>query len=174
MLIYSQLSGGQSCTCVPTEYHDSFPRQDKDFAASIKYLTPDQIRSMLKETFRDYNTYAFECDEDWDEDTRTSAKKAHDNAFQVFLTLFNNLSSFKNKTAAKASLRTSYEKGAGLLLNELVQDCESKLKYTVPDLYTEYHEARTLDRLRKVIDPLMTSTGNLTRPALWPLARQVR
>jgi hypothetical protein len=159
---------------VPTEYHDSFPRQKCDFAASIKYMKPDQIREMLKETLRDYNTFAFEADEDWDEDARTSAKKANENAFKVLLALFNNLPAFKTKPAAKAFLRDAYENATRTLLDELVQDCESKLKYTAGDDYTEYHERATLDKLRTRIDPLMTSIGTYEQPAVWPLARQVR
>lgn len=170
-----KLSGGQSCTCVPTEYHDTFPRQKLDYAASIKYMTPDQIRKMLKETLGDYNTFAFEEDEEWDEDTRTTAKKAHENAFGVLRTLFNDLSDFKTKPAAKALLRNAYEeKGTGALLDILVRDCESKLNYTASRNYTEYHEGKTLDKLRARIDPLMTSTATYNQPALWPLARQVR
>ena len=160
---------------MPTEYHDTFPRQQLDFAASIKYMTPDQIRKMLKETLGDYNTFAFEEDEEWDEDTRTTAKKAHENAFGVLRSLFNNLPDFKTKLAAKALLRNTYEnQGTGALLDILVRDCEEKLKYTASRNYSEYHEAKNLDKLRAKIDPLMTSTAIYNQPALWPLARQVR
>lgn len=160
---------------MPTEYHDIFPRQKLDFAASIKYMTPDQIRKMLKETLGAYNTFAFEEDEEWDEDTRTTAKKAHENAFGVLRTLFNNLDDFKTKPAAKALLRSSYEEGTGeALLDTLVRDCETKLKYTINLDYSEYHEARNLNKPRDRIDPLMTSTAHYNQRALWPLARQVR
>lgn len=173
--MHSKLSGGQSCTCVPTEYHDTFPRQKLDFAASIKYMKPDQIRKMLKETLGDYNTFAFEEDEEWDEDTRTTAKKAHENAFGVLRSLFNDLPDFKTKPAAKALLRNTYEEqGTGALLDTLVRDCETKLKHTASRDYSEYHEAKNLDKLRTRIDPLMTSTATYNTPALWPLARQVR
>jgi hypothetical protein len=101
ILMHQQLSSGQSCTCVPTEYHDCFTRQKLDFAASVQYMTPDQIKKMLKETLGDYNTFAFEEDEERDEDTRTTAKKAHENAFGVLRTLFNNLPGFKWKPAAR-------------------------------------------------------------------------
>jgi hypothetical protein len=159
---------------VPTEYHDVFPKQAHDYAASIQYIKPDQIRKMLNETLKDYNTFAFEQDEEWDEDTRTTAKKANENAFKVFLTLFNNLPDFKSKADAKARLKASYNAGKDPLLDELVRDCESKLKYTASKDYSEYHEASTLTALRKIIDPLMTSTGDSKKPSLWPLTRQVR
>jgi hypothetical protein len=159
---------------VPTEYHDVFPKQAHDYAASIQYIKPDQIRKMLNETLKDHNTFAFEQDEEWDEDTRTTAKKANENAFKVFLTLFNNLPDFKSKADAKARLKASYNAGKDPLLDELVRDCESKLKYTASKDYSEYHEASTLTALRKIIDPLMTSTEDSKKPSLWPLTRQVR
>jgi hypothetical protein len=159
---------------VPTEYHDAFPNQKEDFAASVHYIKPNQIRKMLSETLKDYNTYAFEQDEEWDEDTRTTAKKANENAFKVLLTLFNNLPDFKTKAGAKAHLKSSYDKCNGPLLDGLVQDCEHKLKYTAGKDYSEYHEAISLGGLRKLIDPLMTSTGDSKKPSLWPLTRQVR
>jgi hypothetical protein len=159
---------------VPTEYHDVFPKQTHDFAASIQYIKPDQIRKMLNETLKDYNTYAFEQDEEWDEDTRKTAKKANENAFKVLLTLFNNLPDFKSKTDAKTVLRVSHDSGTDPLLDKLVQDCESKLQYTAGKDYSEYHEAINLTGLKKIIDRLMTSTSDFSKPSLWPLTRQVR
>jgi hypothetical protein len=137
-------------------------------------MKPAQIRQMLKETIGDYTTFAFEADEEWDDDTRTTAKKAHENALKIFLTLFNDLSSFKTKTSAKASLRASYEQGTAALLDELVQECERKLKYTAGNNYSEYHERRSLNKLRIKIDPLMTSSNTYDHPAMWPLARHVQ
>lgn len=139
----------------------------------IKYYKPDQIRRQLKELIQDYNIYAFESDDDWDEDTRTAAKKAHENAFRSLRTIFNNLTSFKTKAAATKCLSAVYEKSGTTFLDELVEDCKQKLEYTAKMEYTEWHEAETLPKLRKAIDPLMTSTGHFEQPALWPLARHV-
>jgi hypothetical protein len=162
---------------VPTEYQDAFPKQTRDFGALIKYLQPAGIRRQLSETLKDYNTWEFERDEEWDEDTRTTALKAHENAFRVLRTLFNDLRSFGDKKAAKAFLAEAYENGdsgeSERLLDELVRDSEEKLKYTAGNDYTEWHEARTLAKLRAKIDPLMTSNGTFEQPALWPLAQQV-
>lgn len=141
----------------------------------VYYLQPKEIRKQLSEIIKDYNTFAFEQDEDWDEDTYTSAKKAHENAFRVIRTLFNDLARFKTKAEAVAFLGEAYERKRGaILVNHLVQNCEAKLKYTANKSYTEWHEARSLAKLRSKIDPLMTSTGNFDQPALWPLARHVR
>jgi oligoribonuclease NrnB/cAMP/cGMP phosphodiesterase (DHH superfamily) len=75
----------------------------------IKYLQPAGIRRQLSETLKDYNTWEFERDEEWDEDTRTTALKAHENAFRVLRTLFNDLRSFGDKKAAKAFLAEASE-----------------------------------------------------------------
>lgn len=162
---------------MPTEYHDAFPKQKRDFGALIKYLQPAGIKRQLSETLKDYNTWEFERDDDWDDDARTTALKAHENAFRVLRTLFNDLRTFGDKKSAKAFLAKSYENGdprdSERLLDELVRDSESKLKYTARNDYTEWHEARTLAKLRSTIDPLMTSTGTFEQPALWPLAQQV-
>lgn len=174
VLTKSQLSGGQSCTCVPTVYQDAFLRQTKDFGAMIYYYRPAQIKTLLKEIIKDYNAFAFEADEDWDEDTRTTAKKAHENAVRVLRTLFNDLPGFKTKADTVRCLEESYNHSNSELLGALVMDCELKLKHTVTRDYTEWHEARTVARLRNLIDPLMTSSGVFDQPALWPLAREVR
>lgn len=173
-LTLSQLSGGQSCTCVSTEYQDAFYKQKCDFGAMIYYLKPQQVEIKLKETIKDYNTYAFEDRSDWDEDTRTTAKKAHENALRELRTLFNDLPGFKSKADTVRSLAESHESSDSKLLDELTSNCESKLKYTASKDYSEWHEASTVAKLRKLIDPLMTSTGGFEQPALWPLTREVR
>ncbi|KAM0714016.1 hypothetical protein Q7P37_010980 [Cladosporium fusiforme] len=167
------LSGGQSCTCVPTEYQDAFVKQTLDFGALIWYLKPHQIESRLREMIKDYNTFAFQADPDWDEDTRTSAKKAYENALRMLRTLFNDLSKFKTKADTVRCLSESYQQSDSTLLNELVGSCEKKLKYTALQDYSEWHEASTVAKLSKIIEPLMTSTGSFEQPALWPLAREV-
>ena len=171
-----KLSGGQSCTCVPTEYRNEFSKQKLGFGAMIKYLSPDEIRRQLQETLKDYNTYAFKQDDEWDEDTRTTAKKAHENAFRVLLTLFNDLPGFQGKARTKAYMKKvwddHHDDNVGLV-DELVENCELKLKHTISNDYREWHEAETLPTLRRLIDPIMTSNGLFEKPALWPLVRQV-
>jgi GTPase SAR1 family protein len=166
------LSGGQSCTCVPTEYQDAFTNQSLDFAAKFYYLQPDGVVVQLRETIKDYNTFTFEAQDDWDEDTRMSAKKAHANAMKVLRTLFNDNPNFTSKNATvgyMSAMHTQQE----LLLDELAANCELKLKHTAAKDYTDYHEAKTLAKLRSRIDPLMSSTGIFDEPSLWPLLRHV-
>jgi GTPase SAR1 family protein len=166
------LSGGQSCTCVPTEYQDAFTGQTLDFAAKFHYLQPDGVRLQLRETIKDYNTFAFEVEDDWDEDTRMSAKKAHGNAMKVLRTLFNDNPRFATKNATVGCMSAMYTQ-QDLLLEELAANCGVKLKHTAPKNYTVYHEAKTLVKLRSRIDPLMSSTGIFDEPSLWPLLRHV-
>ena len=83
-----QLSGGQSCTQVPTEYSGTFDNQKKDFAASIRYFDIKKVRKVLLELLGDYNLYTYQFDKDWDDDTRTQYKRAMQNALKTFLVLF--------------------------------------------------------------------------------------
>jgi len=166
------LSGGQSCTCVPTEYQDTFPGQTLDFAASFSYLKPEGVKRQLRETIKDYNTFAFEVEYDWDEETRMSAKRAHANALRVLRTLFSDNPRFASKNATVGYMKTMYTQQDSLL-DELATSCERKLKHTVIRDYTTYHEAKTLAKLRNRIDPLMNSTGTFDEPSLWPLLRHV-
>jgi len=166
------LSGGQSCTCVPTEYQDAFQNQTLDFAAKFYYLAPDGVRLQLSETVNDYYTFAFEAADDWDEDTRITTKKAHANAFRVLRTLFNDVDNFKSKVSTVGYMAAMYTQRASLL-EELANNCELKLKHTAKHNYTFYHESRTLAKLRTKIDPLMNSTGMFEEPSLWPLLRHV-
>lgn len=141
----------------------------------VEYLQPKEIRTQLREILKDYGTYIFQPDEDWDDDARTTAKKAHENAFRVLRTLFNDLPKFSTKPAAKSTLAESHERGdSELLLDELASNSEAKLKHTAKRDYTDWTESRTLNKLREVLDPLTTSTGTFDQPALWPLVREVR
>jgi GTPase SAR1 family protein len=166
------LSGGQSCTCVPTEYQDAFIGQTLDFAASFHYLQPDGVKRQLHETIQKYNTFAFEADKDWEEEERTSAKRAHANALKVLRTLFDDSPSFESKKASVEYMKTMYPQQDSLL-DELARICEQKLKHTVQRNYKTNYEAKTLAKLRSKIDPLMNSTGTFREPSLWPLLRHV-
>lgn len=172
-LTVSQLSGGQSCTCVPTEYRDALPGQSQDFSASFQYLNPKGVKRQLEETIKDYNTFAFEAEDDWDEETRTSAKKAHAYAIKMLRTLSNDLPNFNNKASIIQYLAAKYKQDDSPLLDELVVNCETKLKEKTKREYREYREAKTLAKLRTKIDPLMSSSGLFEEPFLWPLLRNV-
>lgn len=130
------------------------------------------MKRQLCETLKDYYTFAFEAADDWDEDTRITAKKAHANSLRVLRTLFNDVEKFKSKVSTVGYLATMYTQ-CDSLLEELANDCEQKLKHTATRNYTSYHESRTLAKLRAKIDPLMNSTGTFEEPSMWPLLRHV-
>lgn len=159
----SQLSGRQSCTCVPTQHSGPFGPQKGDFAASIRYYTIDQIRTQLLEMIKDYSDCAFERAEqekDWDEDVRTAAKRAHENAFKMPRTLFNDLPAFGSKTAGQAWFLKFWKvKKTTTAIETLMENCEKKLKpFISKDGYTEYREANTLTQLRSKLYALVCST----------------
>ncbi|EME48195.1 hypothetical protein DOTSEDRAFT_51419 [Dothistroma septosporum NZE10] len=168
------LSGGQSCTQVPTEYSGPFDAQKKDFAASIRYFDIKKIRKMLKEQLREYNLYTFDFDKDWDDDTRTQIKRAMQSALRTFMVLFCDLQEFKEQETAKDFLKRNHQ-GEIDAIQVFVESCESKLKskITVDDGYAEFVEASTLAKLRELVDPLMGARPKNGQPALWPLVKHV-
>lgn len=169
------LSGGQSCTCVPTEYSCAFPKQRKAFAASIRYFDIKKIRHVLQGMLEDYNLFVFENDRDWDDDQRTQFKRAMQNALKTFRVLFCDLEQFKDDQLAKDFLKTNWEVQSVNALGMFLDSCEKKLKdkITFEHGYAEFIEASTRVKLRDMIDPLTGAKAKGDQPALWPLVRYV-
>jgi len=123
---------------------------------------------------KDYNTYAFEQERDWDEDIRTAAKKANENAFKMLRTLFNDIPAFSSKNAGQAWLTDLYNSNNKKAIETLMESCEQKLKPFIAEDNSEYREASTLAQLRAKLDPLVCSSSLYDKPAYWPLVQQVR
>lgn len=172
----NSLSGGQSCTCVPTEYSGAFLKQRKAFAATIRYFDIKKIGQMLRGMLEDYNVFVFENDRDWDEDQRTLFKRAMQNALKTFRVLFCDLDQFKDDQAAKEYLKSNYEDKAVNVISMFLESCEKKLKdkITFDNGYAEFIETSTRIKLRDMIDPLTGARARSDRPALWPLVRCAR
>lgn len=169
------LSGGQSCTCVPTEYTRAFPAQRKEFAASVRYFDIKKIRHMLEEMLNDYNLFVFENDKYWEDDQRTQFKRAMQNALKTFRVLFCDLECFSSDQAAKDALKLNRENDSVEIIKIFLESCEKKLKdkITFEHGYAEFVEASTRAKLRDLADPLMGAKSSGDKPALWPLVRNV-
>ncbi|CZT23891.1 uncharacterized protein RCC_09606 [Ramularia collo-cygni] len=169
------LSGGQSCTCVPTEYSSAFPTQRKAFAASIRYFDIKKIRSVLEGMLDDYNLFTFENDRDWDDEQRTQFKRAMQNALKTFRVLFCDLTEFKDDNVAKEFLKANWQDTSVDAIGMFLDSCEKKLKdkITLNLGYAEFIEASTRTRLRDLVDPLTGAKAKGDKPALWPLVRYV-
>lgn len=169
------LSGGQSCTCVPTEYSSAFPNQRKSYAASIRYFDIAKIKQVLEVMLGDYNLFAFESDKDWDDDQRTQFKRAMQNALKTFRVLFCDLKEFKDDQVAKDFLKSNWEDESVDAISMFLESCEKKLKdkITFKHGYAEFVEAGTRIKLRELVDPLMGAKAKGDKPALWPLVRHV-
>lgn len=74
------------------------------------------MKLQLSETVDDYYTYAFEAEDDCDEDTRITVKKAHANALKVLRTLFNDIEKFKSKVSTVGHMAAIYTQRASLSL----------------------------------------------------------
>jgi hypothetical protein len=164
---------------VPMIYQGAKAQQPKSYGAKIEYLDPDGIKRQLAETLRDYCTYAFDADPDWEEDERISARKAHENADVMLRTMFNDLPQFKLKNALKKHLQHHHslsrdETHGSLLLDELVQVCEKSLKGTATTSFSKQFSADTPEQLKTMIDPHLFTPSKFQKPVFWPLIRQVR
>ncbi|KAK6437017.1 hypothetical protein LTR95_006792 [Oleoguttula sp. CCFEE 5521] len=171
------LSGGESCTCVPTEYSGASPNQEAQIVAVVEYIAIDKIEGQLDEMFRDYYLFTFEKDRNWDEDTRQSYSLNAQSAIRTLCTLFCDLSDFKNIMVAKAFLAKTYkENGTQELVHGLIARCKEKLQSKMTEEHgcADVCNAATTHELRAMIDPLTASSTQSGVPGLWPLAQRVR
>ncbi|OQN99565.1 hypothetical protein B0A48_14707 [Cryoendolithus antarcticus] len=168
------LSGGESCSCVPTEYSGPSPSQEVSCVAIVEYIPIGEFEVQLKEIFRDYCLFTFEKDRSWDEDRQTYSLSAK-SAIKTLCTLFCDLPDLKNLRVAKISLAKSYnEDGTQTLLQSLLARCKEKLqsKTTGDRGCADVCEADTLQELRAKIDPLTASSSTSGVPGLWPLVER--
>lgn len=124
----------------------------------------------------DYNVYTFEFDRHWDEDTRTSYKRAMQNSLKTLLVLFCDLDQFQDVNAAKVFLQQSYQEDTFTKTIEmLTESCERKLKNKIVlnGMYAEFIEASSRSKLREAIDPLLGAKPKDGGVALWPLVHHV-
>jgi hypothetical protein len=154
-------------------------RQPKAYAAGLQYLEPEGIRRQVRETIRDYSTFAFEMDPDWDDDEKMTARTAHFNAEAMLRTMFNSLPGFKTKVAIKKTLQQHHslnqrEPPESSLLDELLQLCEEQLKGTFKHNYIKQFAADTPAQLKALIDPYLTTPSKFSKPVFWPLIKHVR
>ncbi|KAK3112459.1 hypothetical protein LTR53_011253 [Teratosphaeriaceae sp. CCFEE 6253] len=169
------LSGGQSCTCVPTQFSCPFVGQKKPYAAIVKYYSLNGVRGLLAEYITDFNTDEFEQDPHWDQETRQLFHKRAVNALNTLQVLFRDREEFSTREAAREYLRLNYEDKSVNALQVMVNASVKKLrgKDSAHGPATEYREAPTRGKLREAIDPFMTAKSTGSESALWPLVRTV-
>ncbi|KAK3672926.1 hypothetical protein LTR78_007279 [Recurvomyces mirabilis] len=169
------LAGGQSCTCVPTEYSGPFADQTKKYAAIIRYFGVRAIRRLLEEYIEHYNTFYHEADDDWDQETRQMFDRRAKNALMIFQILFRDWKEFSSRQTAKSFLDTCYAQHNTTVIDLMVKSCDDKVKNKpyVNHRYSDKVEASTRSRLRELIDPLIGSKSSNKEATLWPLVKQV-
>jgi hypothetical protein len=160
-------------------YCGAIARQPKAYAAGLQYLKPDDIRRQISETIKDYSTFAFDADPDWDEDEKIAARTVHFNAEAMLRTMFSNLPGFKTKAAVKKTLQQHHllsqcTPPESSLSDELVQLCEEELKGACKYNYIRQFSADTSAELKALIDPHLTTPSKFSKPVFWPLIRHVR
>ena len=128
---------------------------------------------MLERLVQDYNAFAFDEHDEWDETEATEKKTAHDEAERMFMIMFRDLPQFADKTETALCLQQNYDllqTRSDTLLAELVQNYQSKLD----GKYTRYYEAGSISVLKKQTNALISSSAKTKKATLWPLVRQVR
>ncbi|KAK5700424.1 hypothetical protein LTR17_022926 [Elasticomyces elasticus] len=169
------LSGGQSCTCVPTQYSSPFAHQTKQYAALIIYYNAADTQELLAGFLRDVETDEFEQDPAWDAETRQLFHRRAVSALKSLQVLFRDQEEFATLDSTREYLRSNYEDKSINALYKMVQSCEEKLKdkSIIDGSHAECCEASTRGKLRQAIDPFMNARANGTEPSLWPLVKQV-
>jgi hypothetical protein len=160
-------------------YQAATARQPKVYGANIEYFDPEGTKRQIGETVRNYCTFAFKPESDWDEEEKISARKAHENAEAMLRTMFNDLPEFKNKNTIKKCLQrhhslTRDETSESLLLDDLVRVCEERLKGTTKADFCKQFSKDTPEQLKEVIEPYLNTPAKFSKPVFWPLILQVR
>ncbi|KAK5107579.1 hypothetical protein LTR62_001022 [Meristemomyces frigidus] len=169
------LAGGQSCTCVPTEYSGPFAGQSKTYVAIIRYFNMSNIRKVLTELLQNYRIYYFEADPDWDEDTRQGNHRRALAATVTLSILFRDWAEFSSQEDSRAYLDKCCRDQSIKVIDRMMYSCQVrvKAKVFVNDRHSDKVEVSLTRELRKAIDPLLSSKSNSSTPALWPLVEQV-
>lgn len=146
------------------------------YAAEIQYYTIPKCRELLEDMLRQYNVYTFEYDEDWTNKQSNEYSQQSSTAFDTFRTLFRDRVEFESQGAAEQKLCESYRsKGTTDLVNAMVGWCETFFEDFAKDDGAGYTrcEGKTMDELRKQIDPLTAPNHFADECSLWPLVQKV-
>ncbi|KAK3613193.1 hypothetical protein LTR56_028023 [Elasticomyces elasticus] len=169
------LSGGQSCTAVPTQYGSPLTGQTKLYGAVVVYYKSVEIQGLLANLLTDFTTDEFEQDLAWDAETRQIFHRRAVSALKSLQVLFRDQDEFATIESTREYLRNNYEDKSVNALCKMIQSCEDKLKdkSIVDGAYAECCEASSRAKLRQAIDPFMNGRANGTEPSLWSLVKQV-
>lgn len=172
----AQVSAGQSCTHVATEYQGPFDEQETKFAAFIEFFDEDQIRAQVEKLLQDYNTWNFERPDDMDQEEEQDLKSQASTAFDTFRSLFCDRQEMSSIDAATDFLDSLYMDTEANAADMLCSWCGDLLE-GFEDVEGEYWQRIDMDEqadFQDAVSPLMFSTSVYAEPALWPLVRQVQ
>ncbi|KAI6813986.1 hypothetical protein KC340_g16273 [Hortaea werneckii] len=168
------VAAGESCTKVPMLFTHELPSQITAFAAEIRYSTLDTCRKLLKEQLKSYFRYAFEEDEERDDDQRKEYENACQTAFKIFRSLFCDKPEFESPRAGKEFLEKAYRRNINITLADMEAWCKSLLA----EMMTEEgavlrFEAENVDDLNADLSPHITEHHDFEVPALCHLINKV-
>lgn len=172
----TEVSGGESCTSVPTIYtHKLHWQVDEPYAAEIRYYDIDRCRQLLGEQVRAYNVYTFEFDNAWEAREKVENEQAASTALDIFRTLFCDQEEFESTGAAKEHLQACYPDDCEALVETMIGWCE--------DHFVEHEKedgagferctGENVTELNEQVDPLVAPNHTLDEPSLWPLVEKV-
>ncbi|KAK4896000.1 hypothetical protein LTR49_028195 [Elasticomyces elasticus] len=101
------LSGGQSCTSVPTAFSNALSNQNKQFGAVVLYHKSAEVQGLLAGFVTDFETDEFEQDPDWDAETRQMFHRRAVNALKKLHVLFRDQEEFATVDSTREYLRSN-------------------------------------------------------------------
>lgn len=173
---FMQGNFGVACTCVITEYRRPFPGQTTKFAATVEFLSIEQITTLLRAHIKELIFYNFEEDEDWTHEEKKGYRAASKTAESTFLALFRGKPSFEtNEEMLKYMKVVHREKSIAATLLQFKTWCKELVFEHASRTSSEMITVESAFQLHKALSPILSSSASWSqKPSLWPLVHKVR
>lgn len=165
-------------TQFPAEYQCGFPGQTKKYAARIEYFDTPAIRRFLNEQLRHYSLFALENDprdSTWSPEQKRVYKSRSDTALSVLCSMYCDKDDFRDRAAAKATLKRNYDYPEGGGVERLIQWSLELLnkKNQAIGTFDKYVDAKTARKLNAIMVQLVSQKDGDRSPSIWPLVKKV-
>ncbi|KAI7220454.1 hypothetical protein KC343_g2819 [Hortaea werneckii] len=169
--------GGESCTCVPSEYRNAFPDQRKRFAARVVYLDRAGVAKLIKDSADSYYNFYFaeKEPETLDQETQNQVRRRAQTAIATFCALFSKHAEFETFETGEEYLQQMAKNDRSIVPARLQEWAMEILKEqkTASGALNEYIEADDQQTFTKLISPMLNSDFRTNGASLWPLVKCV-
>ncbi|THW49108.1 hypothetical protein D6D21_02616 [Aureobasidium pullulans] len=172
---FMQGNFGVACTCVIAEYRRPFPGQTTKFAATVEFLSIEQITTLLRAHIKELIFYNFEEEEDWTHEEKKGYRAASKTAESTFLALFRGKPSFEtNEEMLKYMKVVHREKSIAATLLQFKTWCKELVFEHASRTSSEMITVESAFQLHKALSPILSSSASWSqKPSLWPLVHKV-